>query len=88
MLEGPSAEHFGRQPAALVVFIDDRKVQTVAHPASGMAFEVPLGGLSGGDHIVAFDWASEYGPVAVTSLLVEVPKRPARVASKAGRPEK
>jgi FlgD Ig-like domain len=87
VLEGLSAEHFARQPGALVIFVDGRPVRTVAKPATGMPFEVSLRELSAGDHIIAFDWASEYGPVAVTSLLVTVPEKTARVASK-GRGEK
>ena len=85
LLEGPSAEHFARQPGSLVIFVDDRELRRAAPPVSGMSFEVPLGALSGGAHIVAFDWASEYGPVAVTSLLIEVPDRKSRVTSEPGR---
>ncbi len=85
LLEGPSAEHFARQPGAVVIFVDNREVRTVKAPAAGMPFEVALGDLPAGEHIVAFGWASEYGPVAVTSLLIEVPDKPARVASKTER---
>jgi hypothetical protein len=72
VLEGPSAESFARQPAALIIFLDTKRIETKRTPAPGMLFDVPLTGLTPGPHIVAFDWASEYGPVAATSLRVEV----------------
>jgi hypothetical protein len=86
-LEGPTRTQFARQPGSLLVFLDDRRVLVEGSPTDGMMFEVPLSGLSPGEHIVAFDWVSEYGPVAVTSLLIDVPEKPSRVANKAGSPK-
>ena len=73
VLDGASATSFAKQPGALVIFVDARRVGANPAPKSGMPFEVPLRGLSPGPHIVAFDWTSDYGPVAVSSLRIEVP---------------
>jgi hypothetical protein len=72
VLEGSSADSFAKQPGALMIFLDANRIETKRAPTSGMLFEVPLTELTPGPHIVAFDWASEYGPVAVTSLRVQV----------------
>ena len=72
-LQGPSKRHFAEQPGALLIFVDDREILVEKAPSDGMAFEVRVSELSPGEHIVAFDWVSDYGPVAVTSLLIDVP---------------
>lgn len=69
-LEGPSAREFQTQPGSLEIFIDHKVVRKEKTPTQGMSFEVQLAGLSKGPHIVAFNWASEYGPAAISSIRV------------------
>ena len=69
-LEGPTTAAFSAEPAKLLVFVDKTLVQTLDRPAPGVRVEVPLDGLPGSEHLVAFNWVSDYGPVAVSSLLV------------------
>jgi hypothetical protein len=85
VLEGASADSFSRQPASLIIFLDTKRIATKPSPTSGMLFEVPLTGLTPGPHIVAFDWASEYGPVAATSLRIDVGPRGEHVAESGRR---
>ena len=70
-LEGPSASHFARQPGKLEIYVDSREVKTISSPTDGMRFDVTVDGLGAGPHILAFNWSSDYGPVAVTSLRIE-----------------
>lgn len=86
-LEGPSAANFGRQPGQLEIYVDSRQVETVRSPKDGMAFSVPLEGLSAGSHLVVFNWSSDYGPVAVSSIRVEraAPKQAASNDAVEGR---
>lgn len=70
-LEGPSAAQFARQPGQLEIYVDAKPIETIRSPEDGAPFSVPLQGLPAGAHVVAFNWSSDYGPVAVTSLRVE-----------------
>jgi flagellar hook assembly protein FlgD len=87
-LTGPSAEAFQSLPAELIVFVDRSRVLEVAHPRSGGSAEVPLNRLSPGTHVVAVNWASAYGPVAVDALRIVVgePSPPQPAAFKRGSP--
>src|SRR5262249_9538315 len=69
-LSGPSKEAFEREPSVLMVFVGDRKVLSLASPHSGQSVQIPLKGLPSGVHIVAFDWVSDYGPVAVDAFRI------------------
>lgn len=63
-LQGVTAEQFARQPARLVIYVDQRKV--VDRPANDR--EVTLDMPNAREHIVAVNWASDYGPVAATAF--------------------
>jgi hypothetical protein len=69
-LEGPSADRFARQPGKLVVFMDQTKVKEIGSPSRSSRVELPLTMGSGEARIVAFNWASDYGPVAVNSFRI------------------
>jgi hypothetical protein len=85
-LEGPSAQSFRKQPGHLEIFLDQALVRKATSPTQGMNFEVPLEGVSPGPHIVAFDWASEYGPTAATSIRLRVERnKPNPVSRETGR---
>lgn len=69
-LEGFSAERFSRQPGRVMVFVGQEKVLEVpAHAAlEHLDFRVPA---SGQPHaVVAVNWVSDHGPVAVTSFRI------------------
>lgn len=82
-LDGPSSGRFAAQPAELVIFVNERRMSANPKPVDGGKFQVELGDLTPGEHIVAFNWASRYGPVAVSSFRVRVPAR----ADSTGRPD-
>ena len=67
-LAGPTASKFAEQPGRIAVFVNQRQVLEVK-PASATTITIPLP-RGTGDHIVALNWASEYGPVAVNSFRV------------------
>jgi hypothetical protein len=73
-LKGPSADAFERQPGKLYVFVDKSKVFELAQPHAGSTIPVPLERLSAGPHVVAINWASAYGPVAVDAFRVVIGK--------------
>lgn len=83
-IEGPSAPAFGNQPARLKVFLDGALVQEIDSPTSGMRVRVKSPKGASGVHVVAVNWASQFGPVAVDAFRVEWSGgNPSRVASAA-----
>ena len=80
-LEGPSAAAFASQPGDLVIFVDGKRVKEIAKPTPGVRFDVSLAGLPSSEHVVAINWVSRYGPVAVSSVRVGAP---GQVASRSG----
>jgi hypothetical protein len=71
-LVGVSADHFSRQPAKLHVFVDGKAVKEISSPTPGMVVRVPLAAKSPQPQLVAVNWVSEYGPVAVAAARVSV----------------
>jgi hypothetical protein len=71
-VQGPTSTAFAAQPGALVIFLDGKRLSSSRTPKDDMSFDVPLPRLSDGDHILAFDWGSEYGPVAPGSIVVRL----------------
>jgi len=67
-LRGMSVDHFVRQPTKLYVFLDGKPVSESTDPKQGMVVSVPLNPQSSQPQVVALNWASEYGPVAVAAL--------------------
>lgn len=68
-LDGPTAERFAAQPARLLVYVDQRKV--IDRPTSqGRDLTIPL--PAGTEHVVAVNWASDFGPVAATAFRTQV----------------
>lgn len=69
-LRGASAAAFAKHPSKLVVYLDQTLVAEVSKPESGMSLEIPTRGVKAGSHLVALNWASAYGPVAVQTILI------------------
>ena len=69
-LDGPSAAAFSKQPAFLAIFLDDKKIKQVDSPRPGMTVEVKLPKSLPGTHVLAMNWVSAFGPVAVDALRV------------------
>jgi hypothetical protein len=69
-LEGPSSESFAKQPCELVIFVNQTRVKEIVRPKRSLRIEVTLPSVSGEPEIMAFNWASAYGPVAVSSFRV------------------
>ncbi len=72
-LEGPSAISFARQPGRLWVFLDEKTVRQTRAPSSGVDVSIPLASLSAGVHLVAVNWASDYGPATVNTVSIRMP---------------
>jgi len=83
-LQGPSSPHFAKQPAELVVHVDDRLVTTLSAPKDGMTFRIPLRSVAPGSHEVAVNWASAFGPVAVGTCRVNTGARAERTSAAEG----
>lgn len=69
-LEGPTADAFSRQPGSLIIFLGLDVAKKIS-PGSRKEIEVPVSPKLKGRHIVAINWASDYGPVAVSALQVD-----------------
>ena len=62
-VDGPTANTFVQQPGKIFIFVDSTLVATRDARKNREAFDISL--PPGGEHIVAVNWRSEYGPVAV-----------------------
>ena len=69
-LAGPSAAAFAKHPAHLGIFFDEHRIQQVDSPRPGMTLQVKLPKSRPGAHVLAFNWASEFGPVAVDAVRI------------------
>lgn len=77
-IEGPSAAHFNAQPGRVSVYVDEARVLTREHPSSPLALSIPAERLAPGEHRIAVNWGSDYGPSAASSFLLNVTSRSAR----------
>jgi hypothetical protein len=68
-LSGPNAVRFMSHPGRVLVFVDQNKVVDLPATQSLKDITVPLPS-SPGDRVVAVNWVSDYGPVAVSSFRV------------------
>ncbi|MBV9497557.1 MAG: hypothetical protein JOZ54_25195, partial [Acidobacteria bacterium] len=71
---GPTASRFLAQPTQLSVWVDERRIVTVDRPGNRKRLTVPAASLPPGEHRVAVNWLSEFGPAAVGAFRVTVPK--------------
>jgi hypothetical protein len=81
-IEGPSAAHFNAQPGRLSIYVDEACVLTQEHPTSPLALSIPADRLAPGEHRIAVNWGSDYGPSAASSFLLNVPSRSAHAPAK------
>ena len=75
ILEGPSAITFSAEPAKIYVFVDGKLLQSLLPSEPATRIDVPLSGVAGGHHIVALNWVSDFGPVAVATMQLELPPK-------------
>jgi len=80
--EGPTAKQFLSQPGKIFIFVDSKLVGTCDARKGTAAIDVPL--PRHGDHVVAVNWRSDYGPVAVAVAPIRRPETEA--APGGGRP--
>jgi len=78
--DGPTAEAFVRQPGKIFVFVDSQLAATRDAGRSADLFDVPL--PEAGQHVIAVNWRSDYGPVAVAVARVRVERQTAQSASR------
>jgi hypothetical protein len=69
-LHGPNAVNFAMQPGKVMVFLDGATIAEFPTSAVPDAIKIPFSSSGGPDHIVAVNWVTDYGPVAVNSLRV------------------
>lgn len=80
--DGPTADTFRHQPGKIFVFIDSKLIAT-RDARKGADLDVAL--PADGEHVVAVNWRSDYGPVAVAVTRVRrVAER--QTAQKGSRP--
>jgi hypothetical protein len=78
-IEGINAAHFLAQPARMSVYVDEKRVLTRDHPPSPLVLSIPAESLTAGEHRIAVNWGSDYGPSAAGSFRLTVPAPVARV---------
>ncbi|HET8797047.1 MAG TPA: hypothetical protein VFO89_05155 [Thermoanaerobaculia bacterium] len=87
-VEGETRAHFVRQPGTLHVYVDEQRVLAVDAPASPSVLTIPADRLRGGEHRIAVNWGSAYGPVAVGTFRIDsAAGHPAAVHSRSRRRE-
>lgn len=80
-LEGPSANAFAGEPAEVQIFVDGKKVRQISSPRPGMTAQVSRPRGAAGPSVVAINWISAYGPVAVDAFRLEWGEPGARAAA-------
>ena len=66
---GPTAAAFVAQHGGVLAYIDGNRVKTLPVVTQNpVEMSIDVGSLSPGSHILALNWGSPYGPVAVNSL--------------------
>ncbi|HEV2719130.1 MAG TPA: FlgD immunoglobulin-like domain containing protein [Thermoanaerobaculia bacterium] len=70
-MTGPTASAFARQPGKIFVFVDSKLVMTRAATTTIEPIEIPI--RDDDEHVVAVNWRSDYGPVAVGVLKMRRP---------------
>ncbi len=67
-LEGPSSEAFAGEPAEVQIFVDGKKVRQISSPRSGLTAQLSRPSKGSGSNVIAINWISAYGPVAVDAF--------------------
>lgn len=75
-LDEKAAPYFLAQPTEVFVFLDAVRVARVADPGNPETLKVPLEDLAAGEHRVAVNWGSRFGPVGVAVAILEVQQAP------------
>ena len=84
-IEGPTAAHFLAQPTQMSVYVDEKRVLQRAAPSSPLLLSIPAESLTPGEHRIAVNWGSDYGPAATRAFLLQVPTRAARARTGVSR---
>lgn len=71
-VEGPTAEHFVRQPGRMSVYVDGRRIVLDETPQNPAVVTIPATRLAAGDRRIAVNWGSDYGPAAAAAFEVAV----------------
>lgn len=77
-VEGPTAAHFLHQPTRLSVWVDEKRVAAEANPGNPVTVTIAAEDLAEGEHHVALNWGSDFGPAAVQAFRIRVAPRPVR----------
>jgi hypothetical protein len=69
---GLTASVFLGEPGEVTAYVDEKPVATQRRPENGrVVFRIPASKLPPGDHVIAVNWISDYGPVAVNAIRVK-----------------
>lgn len=71
---GEGSEYFLSQPTGLTVFLDGKEVLGITRPAHPVEVVLKTGDWQAGEHRLAVNWGSQYGPVAVNAVKIMVVK--------------
>ncbi|PWT89554.1 MAG: hypothetical protein C5B54_08715 [Acidobacteria bacterium] len=69
-LRGPSSQTFMQEPGIIFAFVDEELVSKTRAPVKEL--RLPIEKFSAGIHIVAINWATEYGPTSVNSFRLKL----------------
>jgi hypothetical protein len=67
-LSGLSTQYFVRQPGEVNVYVDRKKIITLGPQGANFELNIPASEILGGEHVVAVNWPSLYGPAAVGAM--------------------
>ncbi len=82
-IDEKAAGYFLAQPTQIFVFLEAVQVARVPEPGNPQVVELPLQGVAPGEHQVAVNWGSSFGPVGVAVVTLEV-REPPGTAGKGG----
>jgi len=72
-IEGATAAQFLAQPTQMSVYVGETRVLTRGKPSSPLVLSIPAEHLPPGEHRIAVNWGSDYGPAAANAFRLRVP---------------
>lgn len=73
-VEGATAARFLAQPTRMSVYVGEKRVLTRGKPSNPLVLSIPAEHLTPGEHRIAVNWGSDYGPAAASAFRLRVPK--------------
>jgi len=67
--EGATAAAFTHQPGKLYAFVDSQLIMSQAASGERQTLRIPIADTN--EHVIAINWSSDYGPVAVAVFKIQ-----------------